>query len=358
MSFFESNDTKFDSYVLGNAPVKQLATGFDWVEGPVWFGDANCLLFSDIPNNRVMRWTPGDGISIYREPSNYSNGHTRDLQGRLVSCEHGTRRVTRTEHDGSITLIADGFEGKRLNSPNDVVVKSDGSIWFSDPHYGIMTNYEGFKSEQELPCNVYRVDGETLSISSMVTDMACPNGLAFSNDESLLYVADTGKMFDENAKRHIRRYKVNGEHVSDGEDFHSVNPGASDGFRIDTDGNIWSSAADGVHCISPEGKTPRQNFCAGTGIQCLLWWSCQTPTLHHCHDKHLLHHVEPPGRSASLACLNSCKRQPAPDWNIMTKSTILTFETYDDWDVVPMEESYTVYNLPHGGSLETYLRKL
>ena len=254
MSFFEVIDPVFGTYVMGNAPVKQLATGFDWVEGPVWFGDANCLLFSDIPNNRIMRWSPDTGISIYREPSNYSNGHTRDREGRLLSCEHGFRRVTRTEHDGSITVIADQFEGKSLNSPNDIIVKSDGSIWFSDPHYGIMTNYEGFKSEQELPCHVYRVDPSDKSITAVVTDMACPNGLAFSKDESRLYVADTGKMFDENAQRHIRVYDVDGGTVKNGAHFHTVDPGASDGFRLDSDDNIWTSAADGVHCISQDGR--------------------------------------------------------------------------------------------------------
>ena len=253
MSFFEAHDPIFESYVLGNAPVKQLATGFDWVEGPVWFGDANYLLFSDIPNNRIVRWTPGDGISTYRNPSNYTNGHTRDLQGRLVSCEHGTRRVTRTEHDGSITVIADSFDGKRLNSPNDVVVKSDGSIWFTDPHYGIMTDYEGFRSEQELPCNLYRVSPEG-EISAVVTDMDCPNGLAFSADESVLYVADTGKMFDANADQRIRRYDVTGDTTANGTDFHKINNGIADGFRLDTDGNIWSSAGDGVHCIAPDGR--------------------------------------------------------------------------------------------------------
>lgn len=255
MSFFETHDPVFSNYVMGNAPVKQLATGFDWVEGPVWFGDADCLLFSDIPNNRIMRWTPGEGISIYREPSNFSNGHTRDRQGRLISCEHGARRVTRTEYDGSITVIAGSYQAKRLNSPNDVVVKSDGSIWFSDPHYGIMTNYEGHKSQQELPCHVYRVDPDTGDIDSMVDDMACPNGLAFSIDEKLLYVADTGAMFDENAKRHMRVYDIGSDGTAtNGRHFHTVDSGISDGFRVDADGNIWTSAADGVHCISPEGK--------------------------------------------------------------------------------------------------------
>jgi gluconolactonase len=253
MSFFEAADSRFSTYVLGNAPVKQLATGFDWVEGPVWFGDANCLLFSDIPNNKIMRWSPDDGISTYREPSNYSNGHTRDLQGRLISCEHGTRRVTRTEYDGSITVLSDSFEGKRLNSPNDVVVKSDGSIWFSDPHYGIMTNYEGYKAEQELPCNVYRIEPDSGKMTAVVTDLDCPNGLAFSEDEAKLYVADTGKMFDKDANQRIRCYQVTDNTVEQGVDFYKVSSGCADGFRLDEDGNIWTSAADGVHCISPEG---------------------------------------------------------------------------------------------------------
>lgn len=252
MSFFEAYDDRFGTYVLGNAPVKQLATGFDWVEGPVWFGDANCLLFSDIPNNRIMRWSPDNGISTYRNPSNFANGHTRDKQGRLISCEHGGRRVTRTEHDGEITVIADTFDGKRFNSPNDVVVKSDGSIWFSDPHYGIMTNYEGYKSEQELPCNVYRVDAESGEITAVVTDMNCPNGLAFSPDESLLYVADTGRMFGSD-EQYIRVYDVDGAACSKGRAFHTIGSGCSDGFRLDSDGNIWSSAKDGVHCVAPDG---------------------------------------------------------------------------------------------------------
>lgn len=254
MSFFEATQDVFNTFVMGNAPVKQLATGFDWVEGPVWFGDADCLLFSDIPNNRIMRWAPDSGVSTFRAPSNFSNGHTRDRQGRLVSCEHGARRVTRTEYDGTMTVLADGFDGKRLNSPNDVVVKSDGSIWFSDPHYGIMTHYEGHKSEQELPCNVYRIDPQTGALDAVVTDMACPNGLAFSVDENTLYVADTAEMFDPAGKRHIRAYDVKADGTTgNGRHFHTVDPGAADGFRLDTDGNIWTSAADGVHCIDPKG---------------------------------------------------------------------------------------------------------
>jgi gluconolactonase len=269
MSFFEIIDPVFAQYVLGNAPVKQLATGFDWVEGPVWFGDANCLLFSDIPNNRILRWAPDTGISTYRAPSNYANGHTRDLQGRLISCEHGLRRVTRTELDGSITVIADSYQGKPLNSPNDVVVKSDGSIWFSDPHYGIMTNYEGFAAPQENPCVVYRVMHQV--IEAVVTDMNCPNGLAFSPDESRLYVADTGRMFGTDAQE-IRVYDCATDgSLRNGRHFHTISAGCADGIRMDVDGNLWSSAADGVHCISPQGQllgkifVPEtvSNFCFG-----------------------------------------------------------------------------------------------
>ena len=253
MSFFESHDPVFDGFVLGNAPVKQLATGFDWVEGPVWFGDAGCLLFSDIPNNRIMRWTPESGISTYRAPSNFANGNTRDREGRLVTCEHGTRRVTRTELDGSVTVIADSYNGKPLNSPNDVIVAQDGGIWFSDPHYGIMTNYEGYASEQENPCVVYRAEPETGALDVMVDDMNCPNGLAFSPDESLLYVADTGRMFSDDPQ-HMRVYDMVDGRPQNGRLFHKIDPGASDGFRLDTDGNVWSSAANGVHCIAPDGR--------------------------------------------------------------------------------------------------------
>ncbi|WP_404401375.1 SMP-30/gluconolactonase/LRE family protein [Pelagibacterium halotolerans] len=254
MSWFEATDPAFNQFVLGNAPVKQIATGFDWVEGPVWFGDANCLLFSDIPNNRIMRWIPGEGVSVFRQPSNYANGHTRDRQGRLISCEHGTRRVTRTEYDGSITVLADSYGGKPLNSPNDVVVKSDGTIWFSDPHYGIVTDYEGYRASQENPCAVYRVTPETGAIDMVIDDMNCPNGLAFSPDESRLYVADTGRMFSSD-EQYIRVYDCDaGGKLSNGRAFHKIDKGCSDGFRMDSDGNLWSSAADGVHCISPEGE--------------------------------------------------------------------------------------------------------
>lgn len=251
MSCFEIHDPAFGRFVLGNAPLKQLATGFDWVEGPVWFGDAGCLLFSDIPNDKILRYTPGFGISTFRAPSHYANGHTRDRQGRLVSCEHGLRRVTRTELDGSITVIADSYQGKPLNSPNDIVVKSDDSIWFTDPHYGIGSNYEGFAAQQELPCNVYRVDPDG-QIEAVLTDFNCPNGLAFSPDESVLYVADTGRMYQDDPK-HIRCFSMASGRPQRGRVFHTIAPGAADGIRCDSDGNLWSSAGDGVHCLAPDG---------------------------------------------------------------------------------------------------------
>ena len=250
MSFHEVLDPLFAGFVLGNAPPKRLATGFDWVEGPVWFGDLGCLLFSDIPNNRILRWTE-DGITTFRQPSNYANGHHRDRQGRLISCEHGTRRVTRTEWDGAVTVLADSFDGKPLNSPNDLIAAGDGSIWFSDPHYGIMTDYEGFRAPQELPCNLYRLDPEG-GIAAVITDMACPNGLAFSPDESRLYVADTGRMHSADP-RHIRVYDMVNGRPQNGRVFHTVAPGCADGIRVDADGNLWSSAGDGVHCIAPDG---------------------------------------------------------------------------------------------------------
>jgi gluconolactonase len=214
-------------------------------------GDANCLLFSDIPNNRIVRWSPDTGVSTYRAPSNFSNGQTRDRVGRLISCEHGGRRVTRTEWDGTITVLAALYQGKRLNSPNDVVVHSDGSIWFTDPHYGIATNYEGYKAEQELPCNVYRIapDG---TIQAILTDFNCPNGLCFSPDETRLYVADTGRIGHPDPQ-HIRVFDMTSGQPRGGAVFHVINPGCADGMRVDSEGNLWSSARDGVHCIAPDG---------------------------------------------------------------------------------------------------------
>ena len=253
---FEVIEPDFEACFIGHARVERLWTGARWSEGPVWFAAGRYLLWSDIPNNRIMRWDETDGsVSTFRQPSNNTNGHTVDSQGRLVSCEHLARRVTRTEHDGSITVIADQFEGKRLNSPNDVVVKSDGSVWFTDPSYGILMDYEGNRSESEIgACHVYRV-GTDGSISIVADDYYKPNGLAFSPDESLLYIADTGATHDTDGPKHIRRHAVNADGtLSGGEVFAECTNGLFDGFRLDRDGRIWSSAADGVHCYTPDGR--------------------------------------------------------------------------------------------------------
>ncbi|MEM7299499.1 MAG: SMP-30/gluconolactonase/LRE family protein [Pseudomonadota bacterium] len=252
---FEAIEPIFNECLIGHARVERLWTGARWSEGPVYFAAGQYLLWSDIPNNRMMRFDETDGsVSVSRSPSNNSNGNTVDRQGRLVSCEHLSRRVTRTEHDGSITVIADGFEGKRLNSPNDVVVKSDGSVWFTDPSYGILMDYEGERAESEIgACHVYCVDPNG-QISVVADDFVKPNGLAFSPDENDLYVADSGVTHDEGGPQHIRRFTVDGENrLSGGEVFATCTEGVFDGFRFDRNGRIWSSAADGVHCLSSDG---------------------------------------------------------------------------------------------------------
>lgn len=245
-------DPRFASMVLGNAGLELLAEGFRWTEGPVWFADHGCLLFSDIPNDRIMRWTEA-GASVFRGPAGFTNGLARDRQGRLISCSHQNRRVERTEYDGAITVLADGHDGKKLNAPNDVVVRSDGSIWFTDPIYGISTDYEGGKQTPELPARVYRIDpaGQlTIAAGGLVG----PNGLCFSPDESKLYVCESGHQFDDEAPRHIRVFSVSRDGKLDGgRHFHTVKPGFADGITCDSAGNIWSSAAGGVHCIAPDG---------------------------------------------------------------------------------------------------------
>jgi gluconolactonase len=241
--------------VLPNAPLVTLGEGFAWLEGPVWFADQDCLLFSDLPNDRIMRWTSDGGISVFRRPSGFANGHTRDRQGRLIGCLHQRRCLIRTELDGSITVLADRYRGKRLNSPNDVICRSDGTIWFSDPHYGINTDYEGGKQAVELPPTLYRLDPHDGNLQVMADDFEGPNGLAFSPDERLLYVSESGRQFAPDPVQHIRVFDVldDGKRLSPGRLFHKVTPGFTDGFRLDQDGNVWSSAADGVHCIAPDG---------------------------------------------------------------------------------------------------------
>jgi gluconolactonase len=248
-------DKRFAACFAGHVRVERLWTGARWAEGPAWFAAGRYLIWSDIPNNRMMRLEEVSGqVSVFRERSNNSNGNTVDNQGRLVTCEHQARRVTRTEIDGSITVIADKWQGKRLNSPNDVVVKSDDSIWFTDPAYGIDADYEGDRARQEIDgCYVYRVDPKSGAIERVVADMVRPNGLAFSPDEKLLYIADTGVTNVENGPKHIRRFRVNGKKLSGGEVFAESTSGLFDGFRIDTEHRIWTSTAEGVHCIDKDG---------------------------------------------------------------------------------------------------------
>jgi gluconolactonase len=253
---YEIHDPRFRNLIVKSARLEELYNGCRWAEGPVWFSDANQLIWSDIPNQRLLRWEPDGGVSVFRQPSNFANGNTRDRQGRLVTCEHGRRRVTRTEVDGSITVLADSFEGRRLNSPNDVVVRSDGSIWFTDPTYGILSDYEGYKAEPEQPTrNVYRLDAATGELEAVVDDFVQPNGLAFSPDESRLYIADSGGSHDENGPRHIRVFDVvDGKRLANGRIFYEVDNGVPDGMRVDVQGNLWTSAGDGVHCVSPQGR--------------------------------------------------------------------------------------------------------
>jgi len=243
----------------GNVGIERIATGFRWTEGPVYFRDGGYLLWSDIPNNRMLRLLEEDGhTSVFRSPSNYSNGNTRDRQGRLITCEHDSRRVTRTEHDGRITVLMDRFNGRKLNAPNDVVVASDDSIWFTDPGYGIDGEYEGHKAKFELAANVYRIDPKTGKASVMVDDFTRPNGLAFSPDEKRLYIVDSG--ITHGGPSHIRAFDVVGGKLKNSRVFaEDFAPGLTDGMRVDMRGNVWCSMGwadpqeDGVRCYAPDG---------------------------------------------------------------------------------------------------------
>ena len=258
---YEIHDVRFKRLAAMNGRVVKLWTGAAWAEGPVYFRDGQFLLFSDIPNNRIMRFVPDltglmGTMSVYRQPAGFTNGHTRDLQGRLISCSHGNRRIERTELDGRITTLASKWEGKRLNSPNDVVVKSDGSIWFTDPAYGIDTDLEGHQAAQEYGgCWVFRIDGKTGALSVVSEDFERPNGIAFSPDEKTLYVADTGLSHNPDGPRHIRAFNVGNEgKLTKSRVFATCDVGLFDGFRLDTEGRLWSSAGDGVHCYAPDGQ--------------------------------------------------------------------------------------------------------
>jgi gluconolactonase len=251
-------DPRFEKYWLKLSAVERLATGLRWAEGPVWFGDGRYLLCSDIPNNRILKWEEETGaVSVYRKPSNFANGHTRDRQGRLIGCEHGGRRLVRTEHDGSITVLMDSFNGKRLNSPNDVVVKSDGSIWFTDPTFGLLGNYEGYKGEPEIEPNVYRLDAATGKATIVAEGVLGPNGLCFSPDEKILYVVESRGV----PNRKILAYDVSatGDTISNKRVFIDAGPGTPDGMRCDIDGNLWCGwgmgdpELDGVVVYAPDG---------------------------------------------------------------------------------------------------------
>jgi gluconolactonase len=243
----------------GNSGIERIATGFRWAEGPVYFRDGGFLLWSDIPNNRMMRWLEEDGhVSVFRAPSNYANGNTRDLEGRLLTCEHDSRRVTRTEHDGRITVVMESFNGKKLNAPNDIVVTSDGAIWFTDPGYGIDGEYEGHADSFELPANVYRVDPKSGRARVVADDFVRPNGLAFSPDEKLIYIVDSGATHGGPA--HIRVFEAVANKLRKGRVFaEDFAPGFTDGLRVDVKGNVWCSmgwadpAEDGVRCYAPDG---------------------------------------------------------------------------------------------------------
>jgi len=249
-------DERFRRCVPASARVERLYEGTRWAEGPAYFAAGRYLVWSDIPNDRMLRWDETTGaVGVFRSPAGYTNGHTVDREGRLVSCEHGARRVTRTEHDGSITVLADRFAGKRLNSPNDVVVRSDGSIWFTDPTYGIDSDYEGHRADSEIDAShVYRVDPDSGECRIVADDLVRPNGLAFAPGEERLFVSDTGCTHVPDGPRHIRAFDVGpGGALSGGEVFATCTEGMFDGFRFDEAGRLWTSAGDGVHCYDPDG---------------------------------------------------------------------------------------------------------
>lgn len=253
---YEIRDDRFKRSVQLDEPIERIWTGGKWVEGPVYSPAFRCLIWSDIPNDRRLRWDELTGSvgDIRSGLGCYTNGSTLDRQGRIVACEHGTRSVTRIEHDGSVTTLTSRYKGSRFNSPNDVVVRSDGTIWFSDPAYGIESDYEGFQAASELDGeHVYRLDPATGDLTQVTTDFACPNGLAFSLDEQTLYIADSGGTRYSNGGRHIRKFTVGSDgNLSGGEVFAACEEGVFDGFRIDTQDRIWTSARDGVHCYHPD----------------------------------------------------------------------------------------------------------
>lgn len=255
-AIFEVLDERFEACIKHSARLDHLYEGCRWAEGPAYFPAGRYLVWSDIPNDRLLRWDEVTGtVGPFRQPAGYANGNTVDRAGRLVTCEHGNRRVTRTEHNGTLTVLADRYEGRRLNSPNDVVVRSDGTIWFTDPSYGIDSDYEGHRAESEIgACHVYRVDPRDGVCRLVADDFMRPNGLAFSPDERRLYISDTGRSRDPDGPPHVRVFDVSEDGaLSGGRLFAACTAGAFDGFRLDDAGRIWTSAGDGVHCYDPDG---------------------------------------------------------------------------------------------------------
>ena len=255
---FDVVDARFYRLALPYVNVEKLYSGCRWSEGPAWFAAGRYLVWSDIPNDRMLRFDETDNsVSVFRHPALHSNGNTVDLQGRLVTCEHRSRCVSRTEFDGTRTVLADRYAGRRFNSPNDVVVKRDGSVWFTDPSYGIDSEYEGDASPPEIGSNdVYRLDPASGDVTRVATDFVQPNGLAFSPDESLLYVVDTGLTHVDDGPHHVRRFAVssNGQSLTGGDVFATCPKGLYDGLRVDVHGNVWLSAGDGVHCHASDGS--------------------------------------------------------------------------------------------------------
>ena len=248
-------DPRFRELLKPGEKLERLATGAIWSEGPVYFHEEDSVLWSDIPNNRLLRWSAKEGMSVWRQPSNFENGHYRDLEGRLLSCEHGGRCISRTEPDGRKIVLVDRYQGKRLNSPNDLVVKSDGTIWFTDPPYGIISDREGYKAESELgDCYVFRFDPASGELSIVTNEMVEPNGLAFSPDEKILYIADTSSAFNPRPKHHITAFDVvDGRELRNSRGFALISPGMSDGFRVDVHGNIFTSSEDSVQVYARDG---------------------------------------------------------------------------------------------------------
>jgi len=249
-------DAALEALLRPGAVLRRLATGCVWAEGPVWVPADGSVLWSDNPNDRVLRWTPDRTVGVFLEPAEYQNGHTLDLDGSVVACSHGRRRIEWLALDGTVTPIVERYQGKRLNSPNDVVVKSDGSFWFSDPPYGIMSDWEGHAAESEIGASlVFRFDPRGGDISAVADQLDKPNGLAFSPDEAILYVSDTGRSHDEAGAHHIVAFDVvDGRSLANPRVFYEVPGGMADGFRLDVHGNVWTSAHDGIHVVAPDGR--------------------------------------------------------------------------------------------------------